>query len=232
MRAVLIPVKDLTCAKQRLAGLLSQEERTALARAMLEDVFAAVAAAHGAEAVFVVSSDPFALARACSLGWEIISESHQRSESHSVDEASRICQERGVHSLLRLPIDIPLLEPGDVDALLDAAAAGPSAVLVPSRDSTGTNAILRTPPALFPAHFGPNSLARHVDEARRAGARVQVLRNPRVELDIDDEADLRVFLASGGRETATAVCLRRMDAGLRAARQAGFEAAGGALAQK
>ena len=230
MRAVLIPVKDLTCAKQRLAGLFPQEERTALARAMLEDVFGAVAAARSADAVFVVSSDPWALAFARRLGWEIISESHQRSESCSVDEASRICQERGVRSLLRLPIDIPLIEPGDVEALLDAATESPSTVLVASRDSTGTNAILRTPPALFPSHFGPNSLASHLDEARRAGARVKVLQNPRVELDIDDEADVRAFLAASDRETATAACLQRLRLSLRAECPAGFEAVGKAPA--
>ncbi len=34
MRAILIPVKDLSCAKQRLAPMLAQIERTALAAAM------------------------------------------------------------------------------------------------------------------------------------------------------------------------------------------------------
>jgi 2-phospho-L-lactate guanylyltransferase len=210
MRAILIPVKDLTQAKQRLAGLLPQEERTALARAMLEDVFSAVAATRGADAVFVISSDAPALARARGLGWEIFPEHQQISESHSVDEASRQCEVRGVRALLRLPIDIPLVESRDIEALLDAAAEGTSVVLVPSRDGSGTNALLRTPPRLFPSHFGPGSLARHLDEAGRVGAHARVIRNPRIELDIDDEADLRAFFAVGGQETATSACLRRL----------------------
>lgn len=230
VRAILIPVKDLTRAKQRLAGLLGQEERTALARAMLEDVFTAVAAARGADAVFVVSSDPPALARARRLGWEVFPEQQQVSESQSVDEASRLCEARGVHSLLRLPIDIPLLEPRDIEGLLDAATEGPSVVLVPSRDGDGTNALLRTPPALFSSHFGPGSLARHLDEAGRAGAGAQVVRNPRIELDIDDVADLRAFRAAGGRDTATAACLSRLGVGSPAEWPAGFEAMGGVRA--
>ncbi len=210
MPAILIPVKDLRRAKQRLAGLLTQAERTALAHALLEDVFSAVAAVRGADAVFVVSSDPAALERARRLGWEVFVEREQVSESRSVDEASRLCQERGVRSLLRLPIDIPLVEPQDIESLLDAAAPGPSALLVPSREATGTNALLRTPPALFTSHFGPESFSKHLEAARRAGAAVQLVRNHRLELDIDDEADCQAFLAAAGeRETSTAACLRR-----------------------
>jgi 2-phospho-L-lactate guanylyltransferase len=230
MRAVLIPVKDLTRAKQRLAGLLAQEQRTALARAMLEDVFAAVAATRGVDARFVISSDAPTLAHARRLGWEVLPEERQISESHSVDEASRLCQARGVDSLLRLPIDVPLIEPRDIEELLDARAGSPSVVLVPSRDGAGTNALMRTPPALFASHFGPGSLTRHLAEAQRAGANALVIRNPRIELDIDDEADLRAFLASGGRETVTGACLQRLAKVLPAEWTAGFEAMGGVLA--
>lgn len=230
MRAILIPVKDLSRAKQRLAGVLGQEERTALARAMLEDVFTAVAATRGVDAVFVVSSDAPALSRARHLGWEVFLERLQVSESRSVDEASRRCAARGVHSLLRLPIDVPLIEPRDIEGLLNASTEGPSVVVVPSRDGAGTNALLRTPPTLFPSHFGPDSLARHLEEASRAGANVQLVRNPRIELDIDDEADLLAFLAAGGRETATGACLRRLAKGLPTEWTAGLDTVGRVLA--
>ena len=85
MRAVLIPVKNLTHAKQRLASIFSQAERTALASAMMEDVFSAVAAARGLDAIFVVSNHGPALERAQSLGWNLIRERRQISESDSVD---------------------------------------------------------------------------------------------------------------------------------------------------
>ena len=42
MRALLLPVKDLNNAKQRLAGLLTPEERCSLAQAMLADTLRAV----------------------------------------------------------------------------------------------------------------------------------------------------------------------------------------------
>src|ERR1700687_5905634 len=184
-RAVLIPVKELSLAKQRLANLLPQAERTALARAMMEDVFAAVNGAHGVGAVYVASSDALALASARRLGFEVIPEDAQLQKSSSVVFASQRCEERGFRALLRLPIDIPLIEPGDVQNLLEAAEENSPVVLVPSRDGQGTNALLRTPPSLFPSHFGPGSLARHLEEARQAGVSARVMRNPRIELDLD-----------------------------------------------
>ncbi len=209
MRAVLIPVKNLTGAKQRLARLLSQADRIALATAMMEDVFSAVAEARGLDAIFVVSNHGPALERARSMGWNLIRERRQISESHSVDIASRSCVARGVKVLLRLPIDIPLLRTSDVEAVLAAAGRGRSSVMVSSRDGTGTNALLRTPPALFRSHFGPNSLRKHLAEAAAKGAPASVLRNPRIELDVDDEDDLHVLAARTDVRGATRQWLRR-----------------------
>jgi 2-phospho-L-lactate guanylyltransferase len=214
-RAILIPVKDLTRAKQRLAPLLTQAARTELARAMLEDVFNAVAAARGADSVYVVTSCPEAAERARALGWETLRETEQVSESDSVDRAAKELAARGVELLLRLPIDIPLVQPADIEELLQAAGPAPMMVAVPSRDGRGTNALLRTPPALFPSHFGEGSFAKHLAEAQARRAQIRVLRNPRIELDVDDPADLRALLAAlPNGETATGRCLQRLGAHL------------------
>jgi 2-phospho-L-lactate/phosphoenolpyruvate guanylyltransferase len=67
-------------------------------------------------------------------------------------------------------------------------------VIVPSRDGTGTNAILRRPPDLFPSHFGPGSLAKHLAEAAAARAACRVIDLHRVALDIDDPGDVSEFI--------------------------------------
>ncbi len=211
MQAILIPVKDLSRAKQRLAGILPQEARTRLARAMLEDVFSAVARIRVRLPVFVVSSDGVALAAARARGWECLPESLQHSESHSVDAASRVCSSRGVTALLRLPIDVPLIRAADIEAVLAACPAAPSAVLVPSRSASGTNALLRTPPDLFPSHFGPGSLHKHLEEAGRLRAYARLLRNSRIELDVDDERDLRALASRPDLGEHTAAALREMS---------------------
>ncbi|MHB8541147.1 MAG: 2-phospho-L-lactate guanylyltransferase [Candidatus Acidiferrales bacterium] len=191
MGAILIPVKEFGEAKKRLAPHFSSAERAALAEAMCEDFFEVVAAIRGVERVFIVSKEPRALARARGRGWETIRESRQISESDSVDAASQFCAAQGVKALLRLPIDLPLVEPQDIAAVFEQLGAAPAAVLAPSSDGTGTNALLRTPPGLFPSHFGPNSFALHLAEAERCGVSARVLRNERLEMDIDELEDLR-----------------------------------------
>lgn len=191
MKAILIPVKEFQEAKKRLAPHFSNADRAALAEAMCEDFFKVVAATRCADRIFVISKEPRALSRARTLGWETIVEPSQTSESDSVDAGSRYCAELGVGALLRLPIDLPLVEPGDIEAVFDQLEAEPSVVIVPSSDGTGTNALLRSPAVLFPSRFGPNSFPRHLAEAKESGARTRVYRNPRLELDIDELEDLR-----------------------------------------
>jgi 2-phospho-L-lactate guanylyltransferase len=203
MRALLLPIKDLKNAKQRLAAILTPEERFGLATAMLADTVRAVAGVEGTEKIFVVTNYPPAIETAEENGWEILREEQQISESHSVDAASRICADRGITGLLRLPLDLPLVQSCDVDELLAVECSAPALVIVPSRDGTGTNAILRTPAVLFPSHFGHGSFGKHVAEAERAAARIIVRRNPRLEMDIDDESDLRALLEHDLSSTQT-----------------------------
>jgi 2-phospho-L-lactate/phosphoenolpyruvate guanylyltransferase len=193
-RALLLPIKDLRNAKQRLAAVLNPQQRIALAQAMLADTLKAVQDVKRAGAIFVVTNYEPAAEIAAQNGWQILREREQISESASVDWASRICAERGVAALLRLPLDLPLAQASDIDELLAIECSAPAVVMVPSRDGTGTNAILRTPPTLFPSRFGPDSFARHRREAQKAAAKLIVQRNARLEVDVDDESDLRVLL--------------------------------------
>ena len=191
MKAILIPVKEFREAKKRLAPHFSAADRAALAEAMCEDFFSVVAATRCADRVFVISKEPRALSLAQELGWETIVESQQTCESNSVDAGSHYCAERGIYALLRLPIDLPLVEPSDIESVFEQLEVAPSVVIVPSSDGTGTNALLRSPAVLFPSHFGPNSFPRHLAEAKECGAHTRVFRNPRLELDIDELDDLR-----------------------------------------
>ena len=211
MTVVLLPVKDPERAKQRLAGLLSPGERKDLAWAMLEDVGAAVRGCRFADRVVVVARDPEVAAYAAGNGWEVFRESEQVSESRSVDWASRLLDQQGAKAVLRLPVDIPLVQPRDLDDLLDPPARGPAAVLVPSQDRLGTNALLRSPPLIFPSRFGADSLQKHLREARLRGLQVLVRKMPRLALDLDLASDLVRFLRLG-KGTATQALLQRLGA--------------------
>ena len=204
MKAILIPVKRFADSKKRLAPYYSPTARAALAEALCRDFFSVVAGVRLAQRIYVASQEPLALEWARERGWHTIAETEQISESHSVDAASHLCAERGVAALLRIPIDLPLATPDDIDGILAAAEAGPSAVIVPSREGTGTNALLRSPPCLFPSHFGPNSFAQHLAEGERCGANMKILRNDHVALDIDEPDDLSALAGRVRPDSAVA----------------------------
>ena len=212
MRALLLPIKDLRNAKQRLAGVLTPEERFALAHAMLADTIRAVKGVRHAGQILVVTNYEPAMEAARENGWEILREERQISESVSVDAASRHCEDCGITAVLRLPLDLPLVQSHDIDELLLTECGAPALVIVPSRDGTGTNAILRMPPTLFPSHFGSGSFAKHCGEAERKSARILKRRNARLEMDVDDEADLRALLQHDLSGTQTGAWLQ--DSGL------------------
>ena len=209
MKFVIVPVKDLSHAKNRLSALLPQDVRTDIAYAMLEDVLTALGSARLPDRKLVVTMDKRAAEIAGSLGIEVLEETEQKGESVSVDEASLKCKKMGAASVLVIPGDAPLITASDIDAVLEIDVPPPSAVLVPAKNFMGTNAILRNPPDAFPSRFGHDSFRKHKDEAAGRGVRVESFENPRIALDIDHPEDLREFL-SVKSDTVTRRLLSRM----------------------
>ena len=71
---ILVPVKNLVDAKQRLSPILSPEERFALAQAMCEDVLQALASWQSRPPVAVVTSDSFARDLAARFNFEVVAD--------------------------------------------------------------------------------------------------------------------------------------------------------------
>ncbi len=202
MRTVVaVPVKDLVNAKQRLTAVLSAAERAELARAMLEDVLATLCAAP-LDAVHVVTRDPEVIAHVRRAGVAtVLTEESNRGHSQAVLRAQTEAARAGVDAFLTIPGDVPCVTPGEVEALLGAAAAAERcAVFVPSASGDGTNAALLRPPLLMTLKFGEPSFANHLVAARRHEVEPVVLRLPGLALDIDGPEDLRALL---DREGAT-----------------------------
>jgi coenzyme F420-0:L-glutamate ligase / coenzyme F420-1:gamma-L-glutamate ligase len=209
--SILIPVKSTARAKGRLGSLLDQATRQQLSLHMLEDVLAAAMPAVGTlvEGVYVATSDAEAMAIARRHGATVLEELEQRSESYSVDAASRVCAGRGIESLLTIPADVPAIRTADIAAVLREATADRTVVLVPSRDDKGTNAIWRRPPEAIPSRFGYDSFRKHQAEAEERGLAWVALRVPRLAVDIDEADDLAVFLEFPGA-TRTRALLERV----------------------
>jgi 2-phospho-L-lactate guanylyltransferase len=101
----------------------------------------------------------------------------------------------GASAALVVLSDLPLLCASDVDDLVERAPTG-AVLVVPCKDGTGTNAILRRPPAVLPPCFGGRSLERHVGVAERQRLTCEIVRNARIEFDLDTPEDLRAFAAA------------------------------------
>lgn len=194
---ILIPVKSLASAKQRLAPALEPEERTALATAMLKDVFEAVASWARRPQVAVVTGDAEARSLARQCGFELLDDREEAGESAAVEQATRALEAQGARALLVIPGDIPLVTAGELEAI-HAAAPPTGAVLVPSHDGRGTNAALRTPASLFPLRFGNDSFLPHRAAAAATGLPLAVLTLPGIALDVDTPQDLAALVAAPG----------------------------------
>jgi 2-phospho-L-lactate guanylyltransferase (CobY/MobA/RfbA family) len=127
-------------------------------------------------------------------GFALIEEGEQSSESASVDAASAALEAQGYDGVLRVPLDLPVLDVADLETILARAQAGVQAVLVPSFQGTGTNGLYRAPPTLFASRFGPGSLALHEAGARARTSAYEVLPLTSMALDIDDPEDIRLLL--------------------------------------
>jgi 2-phospho-L-lactate guanylyltransferase len=204
---ILIPVKNLSAAKQRLAVVLDQPARTELAQAMLHDIVAALAAWPACPACALVTSDPFALELAQQYDFEVIPDPANPGETGAIEMATQICVSRGIDNTLVIPADIPLIQASELAQIL-AHAPNPGSVLVPAADGRGTNAAFRRPANLFPLRFGNDSFKPHLAAAQATGKPCEVLQLPGIALDVDNPEDLQRLLAHPG-ETRTQSLIRR-----------------------
>lgn len=195
MKFVIVPVKDLSKAKERLSSLLPQNDRTELAYAMLEDVLSALKGSKLADRKFIVTLDTKAIEIAQSLGIEVIAETEQNGESASVDYASQVAKTMGATSVLVIPGDAPLITSDDIDFVLGKEKDGPSIIFVPARDEFGTNAILRKPPDAIKSMFGDDSFNKHKNEADNKNIPYESYENSRIGLDIDRPDDLKELVS-------------------------------------
>src|SRR6266540_890434 len=106
MIVAVVPIKDLSDAKQRLASVLTLAERDQLARAMLRDVLRALAAAE-LDRIWVVTREPAVAAIARGLGAEPVIEAENRGHTAAVALAQAEAARRGARVFLTVPGDVP-----------------------------------------------------------------------------------------------------------------------------
>src|SRR5436190_22169909 len=146
MKTVLLPVKDFKDAKQRLADVLTPEQRAGLARAMLADVLDAISAAAEPTRVVVYTASEAVIRMVAPFGFEIIRERQVQGHSAAVNSLlPRLMPES--QRVLVIASDLPNLTAEEIDRALTADCA--DVAIVPSRDRTGTNGLVFTSPSFI-----------------------------------------------------------------------------------
>jgi 2-phospho-L-lactate/phosphoenolpyruvate guanylyltransferase len=218
-----VPIKDTSDAKRRLARVLGGVRRQELTLAMFEDVLATLACVRELAGIFVVTVDPAAAAIAPRYGARVSSVGAREGHTGAVAAAARQLAAEG---MLTVPGDIPLVERDDIRELIDVhrntSYRGARAfTIVPARDERGSNAILCSPAGAVPLRFGADSFVSHLAASQRCGIAPVVVHLPRIALDIDTPDDMALFLDTPSHTRARALLeqwrVRLRDGGLRTA---------------
>ena len=189
----IIPVKPLRRGKSRLAGALSEDERTELNRKLLQHTLQTLSDLKELEEVLVISRDPQALTVARNYGARTVRENGQPELNTALKRATVVAQVYATRAVLVLPADLPLIARDDILALIQRAKEPPVVVIAPDRHGRGTNALLISPPGLIEYDFGENSFQRHCELVKKSGARLEIVDLPSLGLDLDVPEDFEII---------------------------------------
>ena len=211
--SALIPVKGFSNAKQRLSPLLAAADRELFAEVMFRDVLKQVLKARGLVETYVVTGDNKVAEIAASLGAQLIREKAEKGETDAVDFARGELKQLGREAVLIIPGDMPLVRSADIEEVLAQVPEGasfPFALLVPSHDRMGTNALLLAPPDIIKLRFGYDSFTYHMSQVSAQGLPLRFIENERLALDIDEPKDLERFLSFGFEDGESTRAVRAM----------------------
>jgi 2-phospho-L-lactate guanylyltransferase len=164
---------------------------------MLQEVLGAIAKVEDIGTALVVTPDARVAEVARSAGATVLTEPRAAGLNAAVKMGLAFAHEHGATEALVLPADIPLATPDELRRIVASAAGSgpPRALLVPSHDGEGTNALLLSPPGALQPSFGPGSFVRHLAQAVARKLDVQVVQPTGLANDIDEPRDLDRLMA-------------------------------------
>ena len=189
----IVPVKTFDRAKQRLANVLSEDERRSLMLAMARDVLTCLSKSTRLSGILIVSRAPEADALAQTFGTERFAESPDANLPQSLEQASQhLITHFNAEGVIVVPADVPAINATALDELI---ADHEAVTILPDSENLGTNALMCSPPLCIPYIFDGKSFKPHVDAAFAAGITPRVIPGSCFALDIDTPNDLSIVLA-------------------------------------
>jgi 2-phospho-L-lactate guanylyltransferase len=199
-----LPVKPLEQGKSRLAHIMGQANRRMLNEQLYQQTLRILSGVSGIDEIWVVSKDTMVLAIAGMWGAHALLERSPAGLNGALNQVTQLATEKGVGQILILPVDLPLLDKEDVSVIINAAGSRPSIVICPDRDSSGTNALLVSPPGCLEYQFGEGSFGLHCQQARQKHLYIEVCSLPTIAFDLDLPEDYleyrNLFVVPMGQE--------------------------------
>lgn len=208
----IVPIKTFERAKQRLANVLTEEERRSLMLAMARDVLTCLSKAKNLTGILIVSRAAEADVLASAFSTERFAESPDANLANALTQATDYLIEHfNARGVFIVPADVPGITTEEVDALI---AANSSVTLLPDAENIGTNGMICSPPNAIEFIFDGKSFKPHADAAFANGLTPQIVPGSCFALDIDTPADLETLLDQQPR-CQTATYLNRSGIGSR-----------------
>ena len=198
----IVPVKTFSRAKTRLN--LSAEKTERICKVMLESVLQTMTHSN-IEKTVLVSKDEKALDIGKKFGVMGIYDQDELGVNNAVMLADKQFLGEAFDATIVFPQDIPLIQPSDIQALLDMRTSDRCVLVVPSRKFDGTNALFRTPVNVMETHYDEDSYKIHLSTAEKRNASSALALIRRIMLDVDDQSDLRYILSYTDLEIAKSI---------------------------
>lgn len=193
----IIPVKHLHESKQRLAHLLTVDERADLILRFLDNLIDVLDRTAGIAETLIVTADDDVIALANRSGVRVLLEPQPGGLNHAVRIGAVYAATQGATAILVLPADLPFVRVEDIEAMLAPLPAGkirkPLAAICPDELQEGTNALLLAPPMGFTFNYGLGSFDQHTAEAAMRRRDCHVIHAPGLRFDLDTESDWYVY---------------------------------------
>jgi len=189
----IVPVKPLRRGKSRLSKVLSENERTILNQNMLVNTIKILSSVNRIDNILVVSRDPAALTLAREYGARTVLEDGSPELNTALSRARLVAKTYRVNEILILPADLPLLSREELERVLEQSGNPPEVLICPDRQNDGTNLLYINPEGLINFCYGSGSFNKHLELAKKSGARINIIASNSLGLDLDTPEDLELL---------------------------------------
>ncbi|MHB1654094.1 MAG: 2-phospho-L-lactate guanylyltransferase [Desulfitobacteriaceae bacterium] len=184
----IVPFKGDNNCKSRLKPVLTPEERVSITRIMYARVLHTLKTTARISGRFLVSGENQEFRNLAAANSFTVLPDNGEGLNSNIKRALLLAKANGFRQALIVPTDLPLISSHDIEALIELGDKY-DAVIVPSKEGTGTNSLLVPLKLDFSPSFGPDSFNKHIEILQKMGLTVGVYWAVGLSFDLDTPED-------------------------------------------